>query len=286
MSTIPDASGARYAPRGMVRALLRFAVLSGLVIAGWLVGSGVGHASEDLGQPGASLVQLASDPGDIVGPSDGQSDAHFGLPSTVASTVKNALSQASVPRLPVQPVDVLKPVLKPVVRAVAVPRPLTHVLATVSQPMSAPAQHSAGIRSQEPAHELAAAPPAAPAVRAAAVTAPVPVPAVTTVPATAVHAMPHTPVCAAAAPAEHPLAEEIALGGDPVAPMPTSPPDSATAPCMVGGAAGGGSTKGSGDFAVNESSTNASLASTHHLGYLSASDLPRSPAEQPSASPD
>ncbi|MGH3547680.1 MAG: hypothetical protein ACRDQU_06085 [Pseudonocardiaceae bacterium] len=282
MATIPDAGGARYAPRGVVRALLRFVVLSGLVIVGWLLGSGVGHATEDLGQPSTGSVRLASDPGDIAGPSDGGSDAQFGLPPAVASTVKGALSQTSIPRLSVQPVDVLKPVM----RAVPVPRPLTHVLAAVSRPMSAPAQHSAGIRSQEPAHPLAAVPPAAPTVRAAAVPAPAPARAVTSVPATAGHTLSHSPVCDAAAPAEHPRAEELAIGGDPWAPMPQSPPDSSTAQCMIGSAAGGGGTKGSPDLAVNENRADVDLASTRGLGHLSASDLPRSPAEQPSASPD
>ncbi len=279
MATIPDAGGARYAPRGVVRALLRFVVLAGLVIAGWLLGSGVGHASEDPGQPGTGLVALVNDPGGIAGPSEGGSDAQFGPPSTVASTVRNALSQASVPGLSVQPADVLKPV----VRAVDVPRPLAHVLAAASRPLSAPAQHSAGIRSQGPAHELAAVPPAAPVVRAVAATVPAPAP-LSTMPTTAGHA--HAPVCAPAAPTAGPLATVAVLGGDPAAPVPMSPPDSTTAPCMIGSAAGGGGTKGSPDLAVTESWTNASLASTHRLGYLSASDLPRSPAEQPSASPD
>nr|MDQ2883405.1 hypothetical protein [Actinomycetota bacterium] len=252
MATIPDAGGARYAPRGVVRALLRFVVLSSLVIVGWLLGSGVGHATEDLGQPSTGSVRLAGDPGDIAGPSDGGSDAQFGLPPAVASTVKGALSQTSIPRLSVQPVDVLKhvDVVKPVVRAVTVPRPLTHVLSAVSRPMSAPAQHSAGARSPEPAHLLAAVPPAAPTVQAAAVTAPAPARAVTSVPATAGRTLPHAPVCAAAAPAEHPRAEDLAVGGDPGAPVPTSPPDSSTSLCMIGSAAGGGGTKGSPDLAV------------------------------------
>jgi hypothetical protein len=270
----------------VVRALLRFVVLTGLVIAGWLLGSGVGHANEDLGQPGTGVVRLASDPGDIAGPSAGGSDAQFGLPPAVTSTVKGALSQASISRLPVRPVDVLKTVsvLKPVVRAVGLPRPLTHVLATASHPLSAPAPDNAGVRSQEPAHLLAAVPPAAPAVRAPAMAAPPPT--VTAVSTTAGHIPSHAPVCAFAAPAEHPLADELVLAGDPVAPMPTSPPDSATAPCMIGSAAGGGGTKGSPDLAVTENWANAGLASTRGLGHLSARDLPRSPAEQPSASPD
>ncbi|MGH3618520.1 MAG: hypothetical protein ACRDQV_10935, partial [Pseudonocardiaceae bacterium] len=168
MATIPDAGGARYAPRGVVRALLRFVVLAGLVIAGWLLGSGVGHANEDLGQPGVGLGQLASDPVDIAASSDGGSGTQAGLPPMVASAMHSVLSHASVPRLSVQPVAVLKPVM----RAVAVPRPLTQVLTTVSRPMSAPTQHSAGIRSQQPAHELAAVPRTAPVVRPASATTP------------------------------------------------------------------------------------------------------------------
>jgi hypothetical protein len=283
VATIPDAGGARYAPRGVVRALLRLVVLAGLVIAGWLLGSGVGHANEDLGQPGAGLSQLASDPVDIGASSDGGSGTQAGLPPMVASAMHSVLSHASVPRLSVQPVDVLKPV----VRAVTVPRPLTQVLTTVSRPMSAPTQHSAGIRSQQPAHELAAVPRTAPVVRPAGATAT----AATSAPAVAAHAQPHAPACTPAASAANPLAtalasDVLALGGDPASPIPTSPPDSSTAACMIGSASGGGGAKGSPDLAVTESGTNAGMASTHRLGYASGSDLPRSAAEQPSTSPD
>jgi hypothetical protein len=283
VATIPDAGGARYAPRGVMRALLRFVVLAGLVIAGWLLGSGVGHANEELGQPGTGLGQLASDPGDIAAPTDGGFGTQFGLPPTVASSVHSVLSHASVPRLPVQPVDVLRPV----VRAVAVPRPVAHILATVSRPISAPTQHDAGIRSQQPAHELAAVPPTAPVVRAAAA----PAPAASSAPAAAGHAQSHAPACTPAAPAADPpatalAADVLALSGDPASPIPASPPDSSTAPCMIGSASGGGGTKGSPDLAVTEGGTNTGLASTRRLGYLSGSDLPRSAAEQPSTSPD
>ena len=278
MAAIPDAGGARYAPRGVMRALLRFVVLAGLVIAGWLLGSGVSHANEDLGQPGIGLGQLANDPVDIAASSDGGSGTQPGLPPMVASSMHSVLSRA-VPRLPVQPVDVLRPV----VRAVAVPRPLTHVVATLSRPMSAPTAHDARIRSQQPVHELAAVPSTAPVVRAAAATAPAP--ATSSVPAVG-HAQPHAPACAPAAPAAIPAAEELAFGGEPASPIPASPPDSSTAPCMIGSASGGGGAKGSPDLAVTENGTNAGLASTHRLGYLSGSDHPRSAAEQPSTSPD
>jgi len=278
VAAIPDAGGARYAPRGVVRALLRFVLLAGLVIAGWLLGSGVGHANEDQAQPGIGFGQLANDPVDIAASSDGGSGTQPGLPPMVASSMHSVLSRA-VPRLPVQPVDVLRPV----VRAVAVPRPLTHVLATVSRPISASPQHGAGIRSQQPVHELAAVPPTAPVVRAAAAT--VPAPATTSAPAVG-HAQPRVPACASAASAAIPAAEELAFGGEPASPIPASPPDSSTAPCMIGSASGGGGTKGSPDLAVTENGTDAGLVSTHRLGYLSGSDYPRSAAEQPSTSPD
>jgi hypothetical protein len=278
VAAIPDAGGARYAPRGVVRALLRFVVLVGLVIAGWLLSSGVGHANEDQAQPGIGLGRLSNDPVDIAASSDGGSGTQAGLPPMVASAMHSVLSHA-VPRLPVQPVDVLRPV----VRAVAVPRPLTHVIATVSRPMSAPPAHEARIRSQQPVHELAAVPPTAPVVRAAPATTPAP--ATFSVPAVG-HAQPHAAACTPAAPAAIPAAEELALGGEPASPIPASPPDSSTAPCMIGSASGGGGTKGSPDLAVTENGTNAGLASTHRLGDLSGSDHPRSAAEQPSTSPD
>lgn len=276
MAAIPDAGGARYAPRGVVRALLRFVVLVGLLIAGWLLCSGVGHANEDQAQPGIGLGQLANDPVDIAASSDGGSGTQPGLPPMVASSMHSVLSHA-VPRLPVQPVDVLRPV----VRAVAVPRPLTHVIATVSRPMSAPTAHDARIRSQQPVHELVVVPPTAPVVRAAAA----PAPATSSVSAVG-HAQPPAPACAPVAPAAIPTADEPAFGGEPASPIPASPPDSSTAPCMIGSASGGGGTKGSPDLAVTENGTNADPASTHRLGYLSGSDHPRSAAEQPSTSPD
>lgn len=280
MATIPNAGGARYAPRGMVRALLRFAVLAGLVTAGWLLGAGVSHANENPGQPGTGMGRLASDPVDIAASSDGDSSPESGLPSIVGSSLHSVLSR-SVPRLPVQPVDVLKPV----VRAVAVPRPLTHVIATVSRPMSAPTPHDAGVRSQQPVHELAAVPPTAPVVQAAVAT--VPAPATSSAPAVARHAQSHGAACTPAVPAAPALAPDVvALDGHPASPTPTSPPDSSTAPCMIGSASGGGGVKGSPDLAVTENGTDAGLSSMHRLRYLSGSGLPRSAAEQPSTSPD
>jgi hypothetical protein len=280
VATIPNAGGARYAPRGMVRALLRFAVLAGLVTAGWLLGAGVSHATENLGQPGTGMGRLASDPIDIVASSDGDSSPEPGLPSMVRSSLHSVLSH-SVPRLPVQPVDLLKPV----VRAVAVPRPLSHVVATVSRPMSAPTPHDAGVGSQQPVHELAAVPPFAPVVRAAVAT--VPAPATSSAPAVARHAQSHGAACTPASPAAPALTPDVvALDGHPTSPIPTSPPDSSTAPCTIGNASGGGGVKGSPDLAVTENGTNAGLASMHGLRSLSGADLPRSAAEQPSTSPD
>lgn len=279
MAAIPDAGGA-YAPRGVMRALLRVIVLAGLVTAGWLLGSGIGHAEEGLGQPGASVVQLGADPSDSAAPSDGGSGRQLGVPPTALSIVRSALPGASVPHLSVRPADVLTPV----VRAVRVPKTLANVLTPVSRTMSGPPQHGIDVPSQAPAGRPTTVPLAKP-VRAA--TAPALAPSVPTAPSTAVSALPTAPVCAAATPTPDPFAAGLALGEDPVAPVPASPPDSTTAPCAIGSAGGvGAGSKGAPDGTVTDSSATSVLAATHRLRYPSPSDLPRSPAEQPSTSPD
>ena len=56
----PEAGGARYALPGVMRALLRAVVLSGLVAVGWLLGSGLSHADEDSGWPGVGQIHVVS----------------------------------------------------------------------------------------------------------------------------------------------------------------------------------------------------------------------------------
>lgn len=288
MAAIPDAGGARWAPRGVMRALSRVIVLGGLVVAGWLLGSATALANEGLGQPGIGLVQLLSGPGgkapgDRVAQADGGSGGQLGAPPTVGSAVTRVRSAVSALRRSV-PSPVKLGVLEPVVNAVGVPKPLSQILAPqVLAPLSRPAEYGADIRSQAPAEEHATVPPAEPAVQAAAATAPVPTRGRATVLTTVGHVLPTTPTRAAAA---DPFAGQLALGDDPAAPIPASPPTSTTSPCMTGSTGSGVGTKSAPDVTVNDSWASACLAQLYCLRYLSASDLPRSPAAQPSTSPD
>jgi hypothetical protein len=300
VAAIPDAGGARCAPHGVMRAVSRVVVLGGLVITGWLLGSGVGLANEDPGQPGTGPVRLVGDPetwgpgdrdpGDRAAHSDGGSGGQLGVPPRVTSAVTRARSAVSVPRRSVQPPMKLS-VLKPIVNTVGVPKLLPQVsarrvLATRVLTLSRPAKYGAGIRSPAPADKPATILSAEPPVRAAAVTTPVPPLGPATVLTRLDHALPATPICVAAAPAADPFAGQLALGDDPTAPVPVSPPGSTVSPCTIGSAGSGAGTKSAPDFTVNDSWASTGLTLMHRLLYLSASDLPRSPAAQPSTSPD
>jgi hypothetical protein len=296
VAAIPDAGGARRASRGVMRALSRVVVLGGLVVAGWLLGSGVGLANEAPGQPGTGLVQpvsdpSANDPSDSSAQSDGGSGGPLGMPPTVGSAVTTVRSAVWVPQWPVQSPEKLG-VLEPLVNAVGVPKPLVHVLGPrvlapqVLAPLSRFAKYGTGIRLPAPANKLPTVPPAEPAVRATAATAPVPTPERPTVLATVAHALPAGPTRAVAVPAANPFAGQSALGDDPAAPVPASPLGSTTSPCMTGSTGSGAGTKSAPDVAVNDSWASAGLPPIHRLRHLSASDLPRSLAAQPSTSPD
>jgi hypothetical protein len=281
---IPDTGGATYAPRGVMRALLRVVVLGGLVIAGWLLGSGISHADEHLGLPTTGVVQRWNP-----APSDDGSGGQFGMPPIVVPpTPTRMLSTVSV-QLPLALTPVTAGVLKPIANGVTAPKPLAKALAQISRPISV-MQHATPIRSQAPGYQPATAPPA-PSVRAVPARAPALAPLPSTVLTTLAHAQPTAPVFTiAAAPAES-FAGQSTLSalpgqGNPASPIPANLPETTTAPCMIGGASGGAGTKSAPDFAVNDNWTAARLAPMHHLLHLNASDLPRSPATQPSTSPD
>ncbi|MDQ3760753.1 MAG: hypothetical protein M3460_03385 [Actinomycetota bacterium] len=272
MAAIPDTGGARRAHCGVSRALLRVVVLGGLVVAGWLLGSGIGQADEDLEQPGTDLIRLVE-----AAPSDGASVSRLGVPPAMGSTVKKVLSAAPIQRLPVPP-SAKAGVLKP----------LAPVLAPVTRPLSGLSPPAPAIQLGAPVDQPAAVPPAAPVVRVAVATAPVPAPGPTAVPTMVGTAPPAVGACAAAHPAADPLAELPALGNEPAdpVPVPMSPPGTATAACLLGSSGGGISTKSTPDVAVTDSWAMAGLASMHRLLSLGADDFPRSPAGQPSTSPD
>ena len=284
MAAIPDAGGARCAPRGMLRALpwaalLRVAVLGGLVVAGWLLGSGIGQAqeeltSQDLGQQNnaVELVGFSLPDDDSEGPL-GAAPAS----STVKSTVTGVLRAVPVPRLPVRPpqVPVLAPVLAPVSKVVS-PAPVTRAH-TQSQPTTK--------------QVMAVPPPAAPAeptVRAATVVPPSPMHTVHS-------ASPAAVACIVADPVADPLTDQVAdpsvekfsaPGSGPTAPAPASPFGTSTAPCPSGSTGSGGVNGSAHPVAISDGVSGMDSASTYCLRCADLSGMPLAAAQRPSTSPD
>ncbi|MGH3984120.1 MAG: hypothetical protein ACRDST_15920 [Pseudonocardiaceae bacterium] len=291
MAAIPDAGGARYAPRGVLRALpwgallpgalLRVAVVGGLVIAGWLLGSGIGQAQEelvpqDLGRQD-NIVRLVGFPlpDDDSGGLPGAPAAPLTVTSTVAS-VQRAVP-VPVPRLPVRPpqIPVLAPVLEPVSKLAA----------------PAPASRSHGQPQPKTKQVMVVPPPAAPAeptVPAATVVTPAPV-------YTVHNALPAAAACIAAHPVADPLADQVAdtsagkpsaLGSGPAAPAPASPFGTTTAPCPSGGSGGGGVTSSFQPVTMSDGLSGMDPASTYCLLCADLSGMPLAAAQRPSTSPD
>ena len=283
MAAIPDAGGARCAPRGALRALpwgalpwgalLRVAVLGGLVITGWLLGSGIGQAQEDLAAQDLrqqdNIVRLVGFP-----LPDDDSGGLIGAPPAV-NTVKSVTSRATdvlraVPRLPIRPpqVPVLAPVLDPVSK-LAAPAPVTR-----SHVQPQPTLHRPVMVVPPPAA------PAEPAVRAATVV-------VTPIPMQ--HASPVTLICTAADPLADQAASSSAekpLGSDPTAPAAPSPFGTTTAPCSSGSTGGGGVTSSAQNVTLGDRSSGMDPASTYRLLGADLSGMPLAAAQRPSTSPD
>jgi hypothetical protein len=278
VAAIPDAGGARCAPRGALRALpwgalLRVAVLGGLVIAGWLLGSGIGQAQEDVVPQDLrqqdNIARLVGFP-----LPDDDSGGLIGAPSTVKSVTSRSTGVLRVvPRLPIRPpqVPVLAPVLTPVSK-LAAPAPVTRSHAqpqpTIHQPV------------------MVVPPPAAqaePAVRAATIVTPNPVHT----------SSPAVLVCTAAHPVADPLADQVAgpsaekpLGSVPTSPAAPSPFGTATAPCSSGSTGGGGVTGSTQNVTVSDGSSGIDPASTYRLLGAEFSGMPLAAAQRPSTSPD
>ncbi len=285
MAAIPDAGGARCAPRGvlcalLLGALLRVAVVGGLATAGWLLGSGIGQAHEDLvhqdlvhqdlAQQHNSMVRLVAFPSP-----DDDSDGLLSVPPTVKSTVTGVLR--AVPRLPVRPpkVPVLTPVLAPVSKLVAPARPVAKKV----EPQAT--NHKPAVIAPPPAAS------AEPVVPATTVVRPAPVHLMHNAPAAA-------PVCAAAYPVAGPVADQFAvpagkpstLGSGPPAPAPADPFGTTTAPCPSGSTGGGAVTSSGSPVTVSDGWSGMDLASTYCRLCADASGTPRAAAQRPSTSPD
>lgn len=292
MAAIPDTGGARYAPRGVMRALLRLLVLGGLLAAGWLLGSATSYADDDLWQPGTRPFHLVN----VTEADDSADDQfragdQFGVSPPVGSAVKRVLSTTSTPGLTAQP-PVQVGILRPVVKAVSVAKPLTKVLTPVVRPRSGPAPYRAATPPPAQPDRVASVLPTAPAVPAQSQVHQSPAHQASSLIALCSRA--EGAHAAATSPAEDLAAEAAAdpgslqtvSGGSPVTPIPAGLPGSTMSPCTIGGSGGGTSGKNPVDVAVRDGWTMGNLSRPHDRRPLDTSDLPRSLSEQPSTSPD
>lgn len=276
MAAIPTAGGASYAPRWVMRALLRSVILGGLLVIGWLLGSGTGHADDDPGLPGLGVVHAVT-----AASADDASSVH---------PLTRMLPAVSVPRSPIQS-PVQPGALRPIVKAVGLPKPLTlpRSLATVLTPSSRPLSDTT---SHGAARGTLAAPGPVATVLPERTTEAAAVP--TTVARTAdftiapvSHPAPAVFPCSPASTVQKPLIVQPATGGGlPEGPVPASPPGSNTSACLADGAGAGAGSKGAPDLAVQAGDATATPAKLAGLPPRDTSDLPRSLSTQPSASPD
>ncbi|MBV8996138.1 MAG: hypothetical protein JO287_21110 [Pseudonocardiales bacterium] len=275
MAANPEAGGARYALPGVMRALLRAVVLSGLVAVGWLLGSGLSHADEDPGWPGVEQIHA------VHAGSDAEPSAGIVGRPIAGSIVERVLSDAPAPRLAVQPIKKIG-ILRPIVHAVGSAKPVTDVLTPLHRPLSAPAPAGTAARSAAPAAEVAPMSPPAPAITPAVAAPAAPDPAFAPVR----HATPTGALCSTTVTAAQSVPAQTALSEDPGFPAPASPPGSTSSPCMIGSTSSGSNTKNAPDFATHDSWATGNLAQPDGPLLLSGSDLPRSLALKPSTSPD
>ncbi|MGH3896949.1 MAG: hypothetical protein ACRDTA_01595 [Pseudonocardiaceae bacterium] len=280
MAAIPDAGGAQCAHCGVLRALLlgallRVTVLGGLVIASWLLSSGVAQAHEDSSAfSGLSVVnEVRTTPLSPLdaGDDDDGSDGLLGAAGTMRSTVADVVRAVPALRSPVQPahVPVLTPVLEPVSKLAAPaapnsgnapqPHPAVHKPAALIAPAEPPAPVTAGA-APAPVHRMVSDAPSVTSVRVA--THPV------------------------ADPLTDRIASPSAPGSGPTAPVPPSPPATTTAPCVGGNAGGGSMTKGDPSVALSDECVTTGLAPTHYRLRAGADGITPSTAQQPSTSPD
>ncbi|MDQ3825736.1 MAG: hypothetical protein M3319_10495 [Actinomycetota bacterium] len=275
MAANPEAGGANYALPGVMRALLRAVVLSGLVAVGWLLGSGLSHADEDPGLPGVGQIHVVS------AGSDAEPSAGIVGRPAAGSIVERILSDAAAPRLSVQPIEKIG-VLRPIVHALGNAKPVIDVLTPLPRPLSAPAPHRTAVRSAAPTAKVAPMSPPAPAITPAVAAAAAPDPALTSLRRAAPTVVP----CLATVAFAQSVPAQPAVSEDPRDPAPARPPGSTSTPCMIGSTSSGSNSKNASDFATHDSWASGNLARSDGPLLLSGSDLPRSLALKPSTSPD
>lgn len=277
MAAIPDAVDARRASRGVIRAVLRVAVLGGLVITGWLLGSGTGQAHEDAvpeipesQTQSSSLTQVIE-----ISPSDDGSRGLLNAPSGAQSAVAEVTRAVPISNLPLQPAQapVLAPLLEPVSELAALAPPTAKNAARPRAAAAKPAPAGTGAPSlAAPGSPVADASTPAPVLRAAAG------------PSAA------APVCRAVHQAADLSANQLAgpmeSEASPAAASPASAPGTTTGSCPAGGSGSALITTSAHSVTLSDRWATATLAATQCRLSASASGIPRSAAQRPSTSPD
>ena len=300
MAAIPGAGSAWHALPGVIRVLLRAAVLGGLLITAWLLGAGLGHADEDPESPPAGLINL------VAGSAGGRLHSQPALPAKIGSAAMAAASssallgtstppQVAVPLAPapaVTKLDVVKPVLaelsRPVSR-IAHPALLPGLVAPKGAVAvaPAPARASPAVRPMIAGPRPAAEHPVPLAAPAGSATQPLP---------TGVRCAPAGPGSAVSVPAARPAQQGLPEAPtlpvpepavpDPVSPGPLSPPPSPSVACPAAGPAGASNAKTGAGVATESSAATIPAGWMQRVRLRDATELPRSLATQPPISPD
>jgi len=282
VAAITEAGGARCVPCGVVRALCRVVLLGGLIVAGWLLGSGIGLAStEGSGEQAGSAPPVvtallgANAVGSAIPLWPGPASARLGVLTPQVNTSSVVRPVQSLAR-PLASRTLVSPTL-------VSPTLVSPTLAALSQPVT----HDDGIRSSARVEDLAVVSPHVSATSASSATSAVlaTAPVFTATPAVR-PAIPQTMAENSLISAAHPAAARLALGADPGVPVPASPLGKSTSLGMIVGPASGTGTKSSPYAAVSYRPAEATFSPVHRLLYLSVSDLPPSPAARPSTAPD
>lgn len=277
---IPSAEGASWAPRGVTRVLLRIAVLVGLVVCGWLLGTATGSAEEaavgevqavEAGpRQGWAHVPLADE--EAGEPAETPSRGVTGslLTPLVETSADELLPAGEELWLPVQPNLVVK-IIQPVVTPVA-----DHVLGAgtperISQPPPSRLRAAVDQPARPPAESAPARTPSGPAG---------PLPQVVGPPLLAPTAL---------STADHPAAaartESLAAVDQRSAPLAPASPLGTTS-CPAGPTGPTTAAPGAHAATLDDGVAKAGLALAAGRLSTSAGGLPRCPSQQPSTSPD
>lgn len=289
MAGISSTDGASWAPRGVTRVLLRIAVLVGLVVCGWLLGTATGSAEEagagevqagevQAGEAGSrndwAHVALSHDEGSEPAETPSKGVTGSLLTPLLETSADELLPVGEVVQLPVRSTapDLVVKIVQPVVAPVAdhvlgagtperINQPPSRLTAAVDQPARTPAEPAPASALPGPAIPL-------PQVLGPALLAP-------------------TALSTAEDPAADALTESSAAVDQRSTPLtPASPLGTTGTSCPAGPTGPSTAAPGAHAATLDDGVAKADLALAAHRLNTGAGGLPRCPSQQPSTSPD